>query len=103
MDGVIVRFPRRACHRPVSAASCTRPPICACVFAPSHPPGAQTGAPQAVDATPRSVASVVVSVVQQPAVKATLLTGGSVLLATFLFSLYKGTPKEDRASSVATS
>ena len=52
--------------------------------------GAQTGAPQPYDGAPRTIASVVTSVVQQPVVKGTLITAGSVLLATFLFSVYKG-------------
>jgi hypothetical protein len=39
-------------------------------------------------------------VVQQPAVKATLLTAGSVLLATFLFSVYKGA-RPDRGLCLA--
>ena len=39
---------------------------------------------------PLSIASVAVSVVQQPVVKATLITGGTVLLGTLLFSIYKG-------------
>jgi hypothetical protein len=47
----------------------------------------QTGAPEAA---PLSIVSVAVSVVQQPVVKATLITGATVLLGTLLFSIYKG-------------